>query len=155
MKSNKDMHTMMELIGQKIEAEVDVQLFKMGALPLGEFISKLKKFDSNYNVYVKYEGTPMGVHMLHSYRGFYRMLALEPTEKFETVRELSYTLYDANDAIFTGYKGGEYSMDEDSWLFISPYGEASRMAITDVVEDPDHPINERSSVQIITKEMVD
>lgn len=59
---------------------------------------------------------------LHSYRGYYDELALDPSEE-STVAEV---LADAKEALggraFTGYKGGEFVMEPYTAVWLAMYG---------------------------------
>lgn len=64
---------------------------------------------------------PFGFGRPHSYRGFYDELAFEPKENV-TVGEM---LADAKSAVgrtFQGYKGGDYTMDGWTHVWLAEYG---------------------------------
>lgn len=54
----------------------------------------------------------------HSYRGYYEQLAFEPRENV-TVQSMLDAARSALGQTFTGYKGGEYVMDEDADCWIA------------------------------------
>lgn len=68
----------------------------------------------------------VGVSNPHSYRGYYSDLALEPSPPQNTVGEFWSMLSEANGATFEGYKGGDFTMDENTPLWLSPYGTTGR-----------------------------
>ncbi len=64
----------------------------------------------------------------HSYRGYYADLAFEASGDWRldpAVDEIDGCL----GRTFEGYKGGDFTMGEDAPLWLSGYGEASRIAI--------------------------
>ena len=74
---------------------------------------------------------------LDSYRGYYADLAIEytavrPDTKGLTVGELLEKARNAVGATFTGYKGGEFVMDEDTPIWISPYGLSENMRLESI-----------------------
>lgn len=60
---------------------------------------------------------------LDSYRGYYVDLALSQDESPITCGELSAIADDAVGGIFQGYKGGDFTMDEDTPLWAAEYGD--------------------------------
>lgn len=124
------------MLDRMINAEIDVELFRMGAMPLGKIISSLESIaNKNIRCYVKFRGEMVGMKHPHSYRGFYRMLALEPDfDNIGTVDELLELLKWSNGHTFEGYKGGDYVMDEHSWVFIAQWGISSDLIVTGISE---------------------
>lgn len=64
---------------------------------------------------------PYGFDSPDSYRGYYQDLAFEPKEN----ARISDMLEHARGAVgvtFTGYKGGEYEMNEETECWIAEYG---------------------------------
>lgn len=83
-------------------------------LSLGELIAALERENPDLRL-------PLGFGNPHSYRGYYEQLAFEPAENV-TVRSM---LADARGVLgqtLTGYKGGEYRMDEHTDVWLSRYG---------------------------------
>lgn len=80
----------------------------------------------------------------HSYRGFYTDLAFQPSNERCTVGDLRARCCESLNAIFEGYKGGDFTMTEDTPLWISDYGETSDIAVMGVE-------NLGSHVVLITK----
>lgn len=94
-------------------------------LTLGQLIEVLESvsYESSLQV-VDIRGNDIDVYPSnpHSYRGFYEDLAFEPSTK---PRPAGALLEDAKRAIdneFTGYKGGEFLMDEYTSLWIAKDG---------------------------------
>lgn len=83
-------------------------------MKLGELIDYLKSQDPN-RVLAKGFGAP------HSYRGYYEDLAFEPATNV-SIGEMLKRAEDAVGQTFYGYKGGHYTMDHDTRVWVSPYG---------------------------------
>lgn len=100
------------------------------ALWIGELINKLLEQEPHHVVTFDsggYPGKP------HSWRGYYHWLAFEATDERIDVAEFVALLKSCIGREFTGYKGGEYKMDEHTLLYHSEWGESTEMAISDVV----------------------
>lgn len=83
-------------------------------MTLGRFISELEKLPQNKEI--------ENVCSPHSYRGYYSDLALEKESGTRTVVSLVEQL--KNECLgqtFTGYKGGDFYMDEHTPLWIAKY----------------------------------
>lgn len=64
-----------------------------------------------------------GLGYLCSYRGYYCDLAFAPTNnETVTVESLLGKCKDVMGRTFTGYKGGDYMMGENTPLWVAPYG---------------------------------
>ena len=81
---------------------------------LKELIEWLEKQDPDGVV-------PLGFGAPMSYRGYYDDLAFQPVENARLGDMLRHARF-AMGATFTGYKGGEYTMDEFSDCWIAEYG---------------------------------
>ena len=86
-------------------------------LTLGDLIAVLKDAEPSAKV-VTSDGK--GVGRLYSYRGYYADLALN--DGSATAGELLANCEQALDAEFTGYKGGEFLMGENTPLWFAEYG---------------------------------
>lgn len=67
----------------------------------------------------------LGFRRAHSYRGYYEQLAFEPAKDVR-VSDMLATAQSALGATFDGWKGGEYTMDEytEVWLaYVGTTGE--------------------------------
>ncbi len=82
---------------------------------LGHLIDWLSSQDPNKKVIDGF-GEPM------SWRGDYYQLAFAP-EKETTVKDMLDNALSALGDTFTGYKGGEFRMGNDSEVYIANYGE--------------------------------
>jgi hypothetical protein len=89
-------------------------------LTLGNLIKVLEGV-SNKEKLVKFSsGENVGAE--DSYRGYYSDLHFEVGEKEKTVNEFLVQAKNALDGTYTGYKGGDYVMDEDTPLWKAEYG---------------------------------
>ena len=70
-----------------------------------------------------------GVGGFDSYRGYYADLALEPTDSPTPARTVLENARAANGQTFTGYKGGEFFMGEDTPLWLASYGCCGRAVV--------------------------
>lgn len=84
-------------------------------MTLGELIERFERLDPS--MVFKY-----GITHPHSYRGYYDQLAFEPISdsKVSTMLDLS---REAVGKTYTGYKGGDYTMDLSTEVNIAEYGD--------------------------------
>ena len=81
---------------------------------LKELIAALEAADSRMVV-------PHGFTNPHSYRGYYEQLAFEPAQNVTVDRMLADARF-ALDATFEGYKGGDFTMTEDTDCWLATWG---------------------------------
>lgn len=84
-------------------------------MTLGDLIQELEKYNRTQHV-------PVGFYRPHSYRGYYDCLAFEPLEN-TTIGEMLDAAKSALGKTYTGYKGGEYRMDEYTDVYLANFGE--------------------------------
>jgi len=84
-------------------------------MTLGQLIERLEREDAGRVL-------SMGLAHPHSYRGYYSQLAFEPIGPV-SVGEMLAQARSANGATFHGYKGGEYTMDLDTPVWVAAYGD--------------------------------
>lgn len=102
-------------------------------ITLGELTAKLEAFDGSLELAVQYGNTMLAYDEVGSYRGYYTDLAIEPrAEVTGTVADALADLHDANGETFTGYKGGDYYMNNRTLVWVAHYGEASGIGVTGV-----------------------
>ena len=58
----------------------------------------------------------------HSYRGYYEQLAVEPCPS-STVGQMLQELEEAVGKTYEGYKGGDFTMDENTRVWLAYYGD--------------------------------
>lgn len=101
---------------------------------LGDLIKELKKYNTDSPIIIKpFDLIPTN---FDSYRGYYTDLALgyEISNNAMTVGSLLKQAEEAVGKTFTGYKGGEFKMTENTPVWVSNYGECSDMAIGSIEE---------------------
>lgn len=86
-----------------------------GQLELGELIAALEQADQEAIV-------PVGFTNPHSYRGYYNELAFEPAANVR-VADMLAAAREALGSTYSGYKGGDYTMDQYSPTWLSHIGE--------------------------------
>ncbi|WP_394436206.1 hypothetical protein [Streptomyces sp. SGAir0957] len=91
-------------------------------MELGELITALEAADPTLVC-------KRGFNNPHSYRGYYHELAFEPAHNI-TVGEMLAAARSAVGATYTGWKGGEFTMDRYSDVWLSEEGHASGDAIS-------------------------
>ena len=99
---------------------------------IGNFIEDLKKFNPKANITIPpFNLNPTG---FDSYRGYYSDLALEYTTEnsYMTAGELLKKAEECIGKTFTGYKGGEFEMTEDTTLWIANYGKSTDVVVTGI-----------------------
>lgn len=109
----------------------------MSAQPisLGALIDALNEYAPDKQVYFDFCGVRPGA--VASYRGYYDHLAISPSDKPRTVRDLVDELAACVGKVFEGYKGGDFRMTRDTPMWVSPYGESHSTAVTGVVGEYD------------------
>ena len=110
-------------------------------LTLGRLIAVLKAVDKDTLVYWRImtyspkdnclvdKGGPDVDAGPHSYRGYYEDMAIQSTTKLPTAEEVLTMAEDALGETYHGYKGGRYTMGEDTPLWVSEYGKADGFAV--------------------------
>lgn len=87
----------------------------LSQITLGRFISELEKLPQDKEI--------ENVCSPHSYRGYYSDLALEKESGTRSVGSLVEKLKsECLGQTFTGYKGGDFYMDENTPMWIAKYG---------------------------------
>lgn len=84
-------------------------------MTLKEYIKRLEAADPKQEV-------ALGLGNPHSWRGSYDELAFEPVGN-TTVGEMLAEARKALGATYTGYKGGDYTMNADTTINVDNYGE--------------------------------
>ncbi len=118
-------------------------------LTLKELITKLEQFDGTLKVIIKNNSEIIEFDSIGSYRGIYKYLAIGDgysdeefighgkTFKSNTVADIINLLKECNNNYFTGYKGGDFKMSDNTKMWVSDYGIASELGIVDVVQQDD------------------
>jgi len=103
-------------------------------MTLGQMIDVLERKDPTADVQFSFVGmVPTGVS---SYRGYYDQLAIGYESKYPRpkVADVLTMLKDADGQTFTGYKGGEYTMDRDTAVWVANNGEVGGTGIIDIID---------------------
>ncbi len=105
----------------------------------GDLASKLAGFPPELTV--RFDGHGDYPDDLMSYRGYYEQLSVGYGPRpVWTVGDMVSRLRGAVGKEFTGYKGGEFQMDELTPLWMSNYGEARSTAIVGVIRVGDEVV---------------
>ncbi len=115
------MHNMQALIdGWAIERQ-RIRAKKM--MTLGKLIGRLKQMPQDRPIVFDFD-LSMSPLSLMSYRGYYCDLSVDRSEpgSVVTVESFLEICKDAMGRVFTGYKGGEFLMGENTPIWISEYG---------------------------------
>lgn len=100
---------------------------------LSDLIEELKGCDPEHNVFVDKCPIMIGPKGVDSYRGYYDQLAIDVGEdSYMTVKDLLELLEKAIGKTFTGYKGGSYTMSEDTPVWLASYGESTGSKTTGI-----------------------
>ena len=105
-------------------------------LTLGQLIEKLEQVANMSMVAettLKFDFAGLHPCDVGSYRGFYEDLAIEFSTEWYPLMEFICDLKTASESTYTGWKGGEFKMSEDTPVWVAPYGLSSGTYITDVV----------------------
>lgn len=88
---------------------------------------------------------PAGVH---SYRGYYDRPAIGYASNGDapTVEAVLAMLDKLTSGVFTGYKGGEYSYQDDQPLYVANHSETGDTMIVDVFNDDVHDVRLETAV---------
>lgn len=112
-------------------------------LTLGEMITELSKLPED--IPIRYDCTTASPTSPHSYRGYYSDLAFEQSDSVRTVGSVLLDCKQSLGKVFTGYKGGDYTMTEDTPLWAAEYSCCGKAMMGLSVGD--------TAVVILTKEI--
>jgi hypothetical protein len=104
-------------------------------MTLGQIIDVLKRKKQDDSV--RFDFVYFHPKGIHSYRGYYDQLAIGYSNEGDdpTVAELLKMCEDADGKDFTGYKGGTYTMDRDTVVWVANPNESGGTAIVDIHDD--------------------
>jgi hypothetical protein len=106
-----------------------------GQLTIGQIISKCENLPNLPVMIVseasaKYNGKyPEGTN---SYRGYYDELAIDTGNKAMSLSSFLDEMRKSLRRTYGGWKGGDYNMHKDTFVWLSEPGEASQVIVTDV-----------------------
>jgi hypothetical protein len=101
-------------------------------MTLGTWIAALEALPSEMSIVLDLDGPDNAVGELTSWRGVYAHLAIDPAKHgtayaLKTVADALKNALAADGGTFEGYKGGEFRMDRNTPLWVSPYGDADEV----------------------------
>ena len=105
-------------------------------MKLGQLIKQLESIPQDLPVY--YDFCDLIPTKLDSWRGSYAELALgfdQPNGNNVNVEELLKECRSAIGKTFEGYKGGNYTMNVETRVWISNYGEGSHTGISHITDE--------------------
>lgn len=107
-------------------------------MKLGKLIKELSKLNQESTVLIECE-LFTDIHVsakISSYRGYYEQLALSyGFDSNDTVKDILKSCKEAVGKKFHGYKGGDYTMDENTNVWVSNYGRCSGLKIVNLKAD--------------------
>ena len=102
-------------------------------ITLGELIAKLEQQEGSKELAVEFNDSLHPLGDLASYRGYYSDLSIEPgSGAYGLVSSALATLQSALGETFTGYKGGDYTMNSRTLIWVDYYGSCSGIGVTGV-----------------------
>ncbi len=110
-----------------------------GQLTIGQIIRKCESLPDLPVVvhapiaWTEYVGKSPGD--VDSYRGYYDELAIKTESVPMYLSEFSLKMKKSLKDIYYGYKGGEYGMNENTFVWVANYGEATGLAVVDLELD--------------------
>lgn len=103
---------------------------------LNKLYDKLGPTLGNAPMYVRRGGIEYAVGGFHSWRGFYPFASVDFAHRRYV--KSAYDLYDETEkaigSVFEGWKGGEYTMTEDTPVFVDHEGECDGYGIYDMIQ---------------------
>ena len=113
--------------------EIDVGAETLfGTLTLGQLITVLDQYKDDGGTTVKFDFCHFAPAGLHSYRGSYDHLAISYSPFQLSLETFLAELKGAVGQVFTGWKGGQFVMDENTPIWVDMPGDASSTAIVGV-----------------------
>lgn len=141
-----------DYINKAVKLRREKSFEKSDQLSLGMIIEKLKEIKKNEKEIIKkykHEATVVFDFAdtfptyIDSWRGAYNELALNfvshsncsHNEKEMTLTQFIDMLKKCIGKTFTGYKGGDYEMDEDTPVWVANYGASGSTAVIDIIDN--------------------
>lgn len=103
-----------------------------GQWTIREIVAALSNVPDDAPLVIDYYGTDVGWEDVGSYRGYYDELAIEHAAQDGNVRGLRQKLEAAVGTTYEGYKGGDYTMNGATPVWVSTYGHASQLAVVGI-----------------------
>ena len=125
-----------QLIDQKIKQARQERLLQNDQLTLGQIIQKIEGL-ADKTATIQYDFEYYFPKSIDSWRGSYDELALDIHSgggNELTALQFIDILKEAIDNTYTGYKGGEFTMSEETPVWVANYGNSGNTAVVDVGE---------------------
>lgn len=118
---------------EKINKEYHQKQVDSGIKTLGQIINALEEVNSSLPVFFDFNQSPPD--SFSCYRGYYDQLALSwSNSEIITVQRFFEMCHNADGATYSGYKGGEYSMDTSTFVWAADgFGDCSRRKIIGIL----------------------
>ena len=119
---------------EKNEVHISERWRRGESMKLGELIRRLQSFDGNDRIVIDIDGKYHNPLCLSSFRGYYDQLAIDQTSNDE--KKLGIFLKECEEAVgkvFTGWKGGDFTMYEHTLVWVSEIGCCDNIIITDII----------------------
>lgn len=100
---------------------------------LGQLIDELNNISADGDCHVAFDFGYFRPVCFDSWRGSYEELSIEYTDEGDydamKLKEFITKAEECIDKVFTGYKGGDFTMTRDTPLWVSKYGEANNTQV--------------------------
>jgi hypothetical protein len=135
-----------EYVNNEMKKARDKQMLTSDQLTLGEILGKLKPIlekqkERENESTVKYDFEYLFPTGIDSWRGSYSEIALDfsdydytKNKKPMTVSEFYKLIESAIGETFEGYKGGDFTMTENTPVWVANYGNSGNTAVIDIVD---------------------
>ena len=142
-----------DLINALRQTDVSKRLIFENVDPSGEGYDELKPIYPE--IYWDYEIDPhqSGVGRVHSWRGLYSQLALNPSNETRTVHDTLTELENTIGRTLEGYKGGDFLMDENTPVWCSDWGKSRAWSRTEIYKDDE--VKQPRSVNLAIKSVME
>jgi hypothetical protein len=104
-------------------------------LRLGELVELLQQIERDDQTRVEFDFCELTPGLLHSYRGYYEHLAIEPGTNPVLLDQFITDLDLAVGQEYEGWKGGRYTMNRDTPIWVAYRGHNHHTVITGAVKD--------------------
>ena len=128
-----------ELLNRLAKAAKNDHLQDKPIITLGALRELLEAAPKEAQVKVQWCEELRGYGGLESYRGYYSDLSINIEGGTADVQQVLNDLNEADGDTFTGYKGGEYTMDANTLMWADFYSCCSNQGVTGIIVSDDVP----------------
>ena len=121
-----------ELFDRLAKAAKNSHLEDKSIITLGALRELLEAAPKDAQIKIEVNGKLHGYDGLESYRGYYSDLSINIEGGTADVQQVLNDLNEADGDTFTGYKGGEYTMNSDTLMWADFYGSCSGNGVTGI-----------------------